>query len=68
MGIRKASKAEFPVWNLSDLGIDPPQSSVSWPEVKEPVQEKVVTEIIEGDTPEEKAKNLVEKLKAEKVL
>jgi electron transfer flavoprotein beta subunit len=68
MGIRKASKAEFPIWSLADLGIDPPQSSVSWPEVTEPVQEKVVTEIIEGDTPEEKAKNLVEKLKAEKVL
>jgi electron transfer flavoprotein beta subunit len=68
MGIRKASKAEFPVWSLSDLGIDPPQSAVSWPEVIEPVQEKVLTEIIEGDTPDEKAKNLVEKLKAEKVL
>ena len=68
MGIRKASKAEFPIWGLSDLGIDPPQSSVSWPEVIEPPQEKVVTEMIEGDTPEEKAKNLVEKLKAEKVL
>lgn len=68
MGIRKASKAEFPVWSLSDLGIDPPQSSVTWPEVLEPVQEKVVTEIVEGDTPAEKAKNLVEKLIAEKVL
>ena len=68
MGIRKASKAEFPVWSLADLGIDPPQSFVSWPEVMEPIQEKVVTEIIEGDTPEEKAKNLVERLKSEKVL
>jgi electron transfer flavoprotein beta subunit len=68
MGIRKASKAEYPVWSLADLGIDPPASAVSWPEVMEPEQREIVTEIIEGDTPEEKAKNLVEKLKTEKVL
>jgi len=68
MGIRKASKAEFPIWSLADLGIDPPSSTIGWPEVSEPVQKDVVTEIIEGDTPEEKAKTLVEKLIAEKVL
>jgi electron transfer flavoprotein beta subunit len=68
MGIRKASKAEFPVWSLSDLGIDPPQSSVAWPEVVEPAKQEIVTEIIEGDSPADKAKNLVEKLIAEKVL
>lgn len=68
MGIRKASKAEYPVWSLSDLGIDPPSSSISWPEVNEPVQQEIKTEIIEGDTPEEKAKTLVEKLISEKVL
>ncbi len=68
MGIRKASKAEFPVWSLADLGLETPGSSVSWPEVREPEQKEIVTEIIEGDTPEEKAKNLVEKLIAEKVL
>jgi electron transfer flavoprotein beta subunit len=68
MGIRKASKAEYPVWTLADLGLDAPTSSISWPEVMEPEQKDIVTEIIEGETPEEKAKNLVEKLKAEKVL
>ncbi len=68
MGIRKASKAEFPVWSLADLGIEVPSSSIIWPEISEPVQKEIVTEIIEGDTPEEKAKNLVEKLVAEKVL
>jgi electron transfer flavoprotein beta subunit len=68
MGIRKASKAEYPVWSLSDLGIDPPSSSISWPEVNEPVQQEIKTEIIEGDTPDEKAKTLVEKLISEKVL
>ena len=68
MGIRKASKAEFPIWSLADLGIHPPSSSIGWPEVSEPVQKDVVTEIIEGDTPEEKANSRVEKLIAEKVL
>ena len=68
MGIRKASKAEYPVWNLADLGIDLPSSSISWPEVNEPVEQEIVIEIIDGDTAEEKAKILVEKLIAEKVL
>jgi electron transfer flavoprotein beta subunit len=68
MGIRKASKAEFPIWGLGDLGIDAPASSVSWPEVMEPEQTEIVTEIVSGDTPEEKAQNLVDKLIDEKVL
>lgn len=68
MGIRKASKAEYPVWNLADLGLEVPASSVSWPEVFEPVKKEITTEIIEGDTAAEKAKTLVEKLIAEKVL
>ena len=68
MGIRKASKAEFPVWNLADLGIDPPSSTIAWPEISEPAEKEIVTEIIDGDTPEEKAKNLIDKLIAEKVL
>lgn len=68
MGIRKASKAEFPIWSLADLGIEKPTSSVSWPEVLEPEQKEIVTEIITGDTPEEQAQNLVDKLIAEKVL
>ncbi len=68
MGIRKASKAEFPIWGLADLGIDPPTSSIAWPEISEPAQQEIVTEIIEGNTPEEKAKALVQKLIDEKVL
>ncbi len=68
MGIRKASKAEYPVWSLADLGIEAPVSSITWPEVSEPVEKEIVTELIEGDTPEEKARNLVDKLIAEKVL
>jgi electron transfer flavoprotein beta subunit len=68
MGIRKASKAEYPIWSLADLEIEPPASSVSWPEVFEPPRREIKTEIIEGETPAEKAQHLVDKLIAEKVL
>ncbi len=68
MGIRKASKAEFPVWSLEDLGIEKPASSITWPEIFEPAKREISTEIVEGDTAADKAKNLVEKLIAEKVL
>ncbi|MFO8036502.1 MAG: electron transfer flavoprotein subunit beta/FixA family protein [Anaerolineales bacterium] len=68
MGIRKASRATYPTWGADDLGIDPPTSVVSWPEVQEPLEREVVTEIIEGETPQEKAEKLAEKLIEEKVL
>ncbi|MBS1249694.1 MAG: Caffeyl-CoA reductase-Etf complex subunit CarD [Chloroflexi bacterium] len=68
MGIRKASRAQYPTWNLDDLGIDAPASVVSWKGVRVPPQREIIKEIIEGETPEEKAKNLVEKIMKEKVL
>ena len=68
MGIRKASQAKYPTWGLEDLGLEPPKPAVSWPEVKEPPKKEVVTEIIEGETPEEKAQKLADKLREEKVL
>lgn len=68
MGIRKASRAEIPVWTLADLGMDPPQSVVHWPEIENPPTREITTEIIEGETPQEIAENLVEKIFAEKVL
>ena len=68
MGIRKASQATYPVWDLEDLGLQAPQSAVSWPEVMEPPRREIATERITGDTPQEKARQLVEKLKEEKVL
>lgn len=68
MGIRKASRATYPIWSLEDLGLEPPTSVVSWPEVHEPPEREVVTEMIEGETPEEKARKLAEKLIEEKIL
>jgi electron transfer flavoprotein beta subunit len=68
MGIRKASRAQVPVWDLNDLGIDAPESVVSWPEVMNPPKRDVTTEVIEGDSPEDIAIKIVDKIMEEKVL
>lgn len=68
MGIRKASKAEIPEWTAGDLGIDPPGAAVSWPEVMNPPAREVTNEIIEGDSPEDIAAKLADKIMEEKVL
>lgn len=68
MGIRKASKAEIPVWALSDLGIEAPMPVVSWPEVMSPPEREVTNEIIAGGSPEDIAGKLADKIMAEKVL
>jgi electron transfer flavoprotein beta subunit len=68
MGIRKASKAEIPVWSLSDLGVEAPKAAVSWLEVMNPPARAVTNEIIEGDSPEDIAAKLADKIMSEKVL
>ena len=68
MGIRKAARANVPVWTLSDLEMETPVSVVSWPEVMNPPQHEIMNEIIEGESPEDIAEKLVDKILAEKVL
>ena len=68
MGIRKASRAEIPTWTLSDLGIDTPEPAVSWSDLFNPPQREISTEIISGESPEEIAETLAEKIMEEKVL
>ena len=68
MGIRKASRANIPVWSLNDLGMDAPKSVVSWPVVENPPTREVTTEIITGDSVQEIASELANKIMAEKVL
>ena len=69
MGIRKASKAEIPLWSKSDIGLDDvPQSAVSWPEIFAPPKVETEVEMIEGDTPEQKAVKLADRLLEEKVI
>ena len=68
MGIRKASRAAFLTWRLSDLGLVTPKSAVSRLAVIEPPRREVITEMVPGETPQEKAHNLVQKLVEAKVI
>ena len=68
MGIRKASKAEIPVWSLSDIGASAPAAIVTRTELITPPSRDVVCEFITGDSPAAIAETLVGKILAEKVL
>jgi electron transfer flavoprotein beta subunit len=68
MGIRKANRATIPVWTLGDLGIEKPISKVHWPELQNPPVLEIANEIIPGDSPQEIANTLADKILGEKVL
>jgi len=68
MGIRKAAKAEIAVWSLSDLGIPAPTAVVTRNELMNPPTRDTKVEIITGDSPQEIAEKLADKILAEKVI
>ncbi len=68
MGIRKAAKAEIAVWSLSDLDIPAPAAIVTRNELMNPPARETAVEIITGDTPQQIAEKLADKILAEKVL
>jgi electron transfer flavoprotein beta subunit len=68
MGIRKASRAEIPVWSLADLGLGASEPVVTWPEIINPPKREVLTEVIDGSSPQEIAEKLADKILEEKVL
>ena len=68
MGIRSAQKASIPIWSLADLGLTPIEPAVNCIEMIERPQPKVHTEMITGQSPQEIAEVLVEKILAEKIL
>ncbi len=68
MGIRKASKATIPVWTLADLGIAAPAAVVTRAELMNPPSRETAVEIIKGESMEEIANILADKILAEKVL
>ncbi len=68
MGIRKASRAVIPVWSLTDLGISGLEANITWPEIYNPPQRQVTTEMVTGSTPQEIAEALADKIMAEKIL
>jgi electron transfer flavoprotein beta subunit len=68
MGIRKASKANIPIWSLNDLGITAPAAVVTRAELMNPPAQETATEMIAGETPAEIAEKLADKIIAEKAL
>ena len=68
MGIRKASKAEIPVWSLGDLGMSAPAAIVTRAELMNPPARETTVEIITGEGAEAIAETLADKILAEKVL
>ena len=69
MGIRKASKAEIPIWSAAELGLEGDlKSAVTWPDVWAPPKIETECEFVEGETPEEIAAKLVDRLIEEKVV
>lgn len=69
MGIRKASRAEMPVWSAADIGVsDPISPAMTWPELFAPPTVETVCEFIEGESAEEIAAKLAERLLEEKVI
>jgi electron transfer flavoprotein beta subunit len=68
LGIRKAAKAQIPVWTAADLGLDPPAAATTALRYLNPPARDVSTEVIAGADPSEKAAILVDRLFEEKVL
>ncbi len=69
MGIRKASRAEIPVWSAADLGLDASlRPKVQWPQIYALPPREGACEFIEAETPEQAAELLADKLIAEKVV
>jgi electron transfer flavoprotein beta subunit len=68
MGIRKASRANIPTWTLGDLDVLIAEPKVTWPEVMNPPSREVKCEMIIGNSPQEIADKLADKILAEKVL
>jgi len=68
MGIRKASRAQVPVWDLAELGIEAPAPTVTIEGIENPPVRDVSIEMIEGGSPGEIAEKLADKIMAEKIL
>lgn len=69
MGIRKASKAEIPSWTMKDIGVDGDLApALRWQEVFALAEAETEVEFIEGESPEDIASKLVDRLMEEKVL
>lgn len=67
IGIRKAAKAQIPVWSLADLGVTLPPTRTRVLSYSNPPSTEVQVEMLEG-TPQEQAAKLVDRLLKDKIL
>jgi electron transfer flavoprotein beta subunit len=65
---RKADRAILPVWSLADLGVPAPTPVIAWMDIEQPTARETACEFISGNSPEEIAEILAEKILAEKIL
>ena len=73
IGIRKASKAEIPVWDLAKLGLEKAtikvgDAAVTWADIRLLPVSSGVVELIEGENIEAIVATLVDRLMADKVI
>ena len=68
LGIRKAAKAQIPVWSAADMRLTLPDAATSAVQYLNPPARDIATEIIDGASVDEKAQTLVDRLFEEKVL
>jgi electron transfer flavoprotein alpha/beta subunit len=70
MGIRKANRAQIPVWTASDLGPEdlPGEAKADWGNISALPARDTSAEIIAADSVEEQAKILADRLFEEKVI
>ena len=70
MGIRKANRAQIPVWAAADLEPDglPGEAKADWSQVSALPARDTSVEIITADSAEEQARILVDRLFEEKVI
>ncbi len=69
MGIRRAARVQVPVWTAADLTLSEVGSpAVHWPEIYAPPKVETTCELIEGESPEEIARKLADRLIEEKVI
>lgn len=68
MGIRKASRAKIPVWSAADLGVDGVGSKVDWSNVYAMPPREGSVDMLEGDSAQDLAEQLADKLFEEKVI
>ncbi len=68
IGIRKANKATIPVWTVADLQAEMPDAQTAVISYDNPPEQDISTEMISGESVQEKAAKLADKLLEEKVL